>query len=221
MIDNEAKISAQKAQQLPASTQFAIVTALPNIVNGAFWGFTTVRDAHVHAEAFKVDKNIQARKLGNACLIEVNPDYLLKAVAMINPNLVTQADVQSMMKGRADAEAAFEKFLVNKGEKGNFSGLVGIYCINDSTAITYKGVAYPAFRLSIRIVLDLCNTYGFDVEVNGAFVSPAQAMQSGTDLFNSMILSPTNTGIFIRLKSTLSGVQVKAIKEQRHPKTTR
>lgn len=32
-----------KAQKLPESVQFAIITALPNIVNGAFWGFEEVK----------------------------------------------------------------------------------------------------------------------------------------------------------------------------------
>lgn len=218
MANEVARDSAKKAQQLPASTQFAIVTALPNITNGAFWGFTDVEKAREHSEALKSDKNIQARKLGNACLIEVNPDYLIKAVSMINKDLVTQKDIDNMLKGRADAEVAFEKFLIKKGEKGAFEGLVGIYCTNDSTAITYKGTSYPAFRLSIQKVLELCNQWGYMIKVKGQYVTPAVAMQSGAALFESMILSPTNTGIFIEIKSTLAPQQIKQMSAQKFPK---
>lgn len=209
---------AKKAQQLPASVQFALVTALPNIVNGASWGFTTIENAKNHTEAFKTDPNIQARQLGNACLIEVNPDYLVKAVALVDSNLITQKDIQNMVNGRTEAEVSFEKFLINKGEKGGFEGLVGIYCVNDSTAITYKGVSYPAFRLPIKSVLEFCNLYGYSVKVNNQFITPSEAMKSGMALFKSMILSPTNTGVFITLRCDKTPAEIKAIKEYRHPK---
>lgn len=213
-----ARDCAEKAMSLPASVQFALVTALPNISNGASWGFTTVDNALKHTEAIKSDPNITARRLENACLIEVNPDYLIKTVAIVNKDLITKKDIQNMFKGRAEAEASFEKFLINKGEKGGFENLVGIYCVNDSTAMTYKSVSYPAFRLPIKSVLELCNIYGYNVMVNGQYVTPTTAMQSGMALFNSMILSPTNTGIFIRLKATKTPAEIKAIKEYRHPK---
>lgn len=213
MVNENVKSHAEEAKKLPPSTQFAIVTALPNIVNGAFWGFTTVTDAQKHAEALKVDKNITARKLGNACLIEVSPDYLTKAVAMIDASLITEKDIVNMRRCIAEAEVSFEKFLTFKGEKC-FSGLVGIYCVNDSNAISYKGVSYPAFRLSIKKVLELCNKWGYHVKVNGSYITPADAMKSGQSLFESMILSPTNTGIFIDIKSTLSPEQIKATKKQ-------
>ena len=218
MVSNVAKESAEKAKQLPASTQFAIVTVLPNIVNGAFWGFTTVKDAYEHAEALKGDVNIQLRKLGNACLVEVNPDYLTKAVALVNPDLITQNDMNNMVRGRAEAEAAFEKFLIRTGEKGNFSGLVGIYCVNDSTSIKYKGVSYPAFRLSIKKVLELCKKWGYSVLVGGQYIDPSNAAQAGGALFESMQLSPTNTGIFINIKSNYSPQQIKQMKAQLMPK---
>ena len=219
MVNEMAKDSAKKAKQLPASTQFAIVTALPNITNGAFWGFTDIKKAMEHAEALKVDSHIQARKLGNnTVLIEVNPDYLIKAVSSINSDLITQKDIDNMLRGRAEAEAQFEKFLITKGEKGGFAGLVGIYCTNDSTAITYKGVSYSAFRLPIQKVIELCNQWGYMIKVKGQYVTPAQAMQSGEALFDSMVLSPTNTGIFIDIKSTLSPEQIKQMSAKKYPK---
>lgn len=213
-----ARDCAEKVKSLPASVQFALVTALPNISNGASWGFTTIANAKEHTDVLKSDPNITARKLGNACLIEVNPDYLIKAVSIVNKDLITERDVQNMIKGRTEAEASFEKFLINKGKEGGFEGLVGIYCVNDSTAMTYKSVSYPAFRLPIKSVLELCNIYGYNVKVNGQYITPADAMKSGMALFESMILSPTQTGVFIGLKATKRPEEIKAIKEYRHPK---
>ena len=205
---------AKKAkEQLPPSTQFALVTALPNITNGAFWGFTDYKTAVEHAEAFKVDKNITARKLSNACLVEVNPDYLTKAVKSIGAEILTEDDIACMRRGMAEAYVSFEKFLVNKAEKG-YTGLVGIYCTNDSTAITHKGVSYPAFRINAQRALELCARFGYAVKVNGEYVLASVAYKSGQKLFDSMYLSPTRTGIFMEIKCTLTPEQAKELKKR-------
>ena len=47
--NNSSVDYAKKAKNLPVSTQFAIVTVLPNIANGAFWGFSTVTYAQKYA----------------------------------------------------------------------------------------------------------------------------------------------------------------------------
>ena len=56
-VDEKSKASAEKAKNLPPSTQYAIVTALPNILNGAFWGFDSVKNAKAHYDALMKDKN--------------------------------------------------------------------------------------------------------------------------------------------------------------------
>ena len=104
----------------------------------------------------------------------------------------------------------FEKFLLNKGKKG-FSGLVGIYCTNDTTSITYKAITYPAFRLPIAMVLQICNTFKYMVKVNGEWVTPQKAMSLGQALFDSLIVSPTKTGAFIGIRSTASLDELKEI----------
>lgn len=205
---------ASKAQQLPPAVQFAIITALPNCTNGAFWGFTSMDDAKEHIDVIKSDKNIVARQLGNACLIEVNPDYLYKACSVIDPSLMTQNDVAIMQKYMAEAAVSFEKFLYSKAEKGGFGGMVAIYCTNDSNAITYKNVQYPAFRLNIGTVLQYLQKWGYMILVGGQYVAPNVASQAGQALFSSMQLSPTNTGVFITIRSTYSPEQIKQLKAQ-------
>ena len=61
-VDSRARENAKKAKQLPASVQYAIVQVLPNILNGAFWGFTDLNDIKNHYETLKGDKNITLRK---------------------------------------------------------------------------------------------------------------------------------------------------------------
>lgn len=211
---DKALESADKAKKLPPSTQFAIVTALPNIINGASWGFTSIENAVEHTEAFKTDKNITARKLGNACLVEVNPTYLINAINMVDPSLIREKDLESMKSGSMKAIATFEKFLITKGAaKAGFTSYVGIYCINDTPSIVYKDVTYPSFRINVQTFLGLCRDWGYEIGlIDGTFISAAKAGALGAALFSNFILSPTNTGIFARVRSTYSPEDIKARK---------
>lgn len=207
--NNNAGIDyAKKAKNLPVSTQVAIVTVLPNIANGAFWGFTTVNEVKEYAEDLKKDSNIQLRRVGNNVIVEVTPNYLLQATATVGQELVTQKDVDRMTSFSAKAVVEFEKFLLNKGKKG-FSGLIGIYCTNDTTSISYKGTSYPAFRLPLSKALQICNKFKYMVKVNGQWIAPQQAMSSGQALFDSLIVSPTKTGVFIEIRSTATAEELK------------
>lgn len=207
---------AKRAQQLPASLQFAIVTVSANILNGAFWGFTSYDDTKKYAEALKQDSNVIARRIGvdKDVLIEINPDYLLRAISVVDPSLLNAGDVQKMKEGLAQAEAQMEKFLISKADK-NYTGLIGIYCVNDTPTITYKSTAYPAFRLNIQSALNALANWGYQVKVGNQFVTPNVASQKGAELFASMRMSPTNTGIFLYVKSTATPEQIKQLKIQR------
>lgn len=215
-LRNRANESAKRAKALSPSIQYAIVTVMPNIVNGAFWGFTDMKSIQEHIEAIKNSNgNLTVRKLGNACLIEANPNYLVKAIAVIDPNALTQKDLQTMSQKRAEAQIAFEKFLIAKGKSEHpFGGTIGIYCTNDVTTIAYKGVNYPAFRVDIVTALSLLSKYGYTIKVKGNFVSAQQASNAGQDLWDSTTLAPTKTGIFVDICGTLSAAQMKELEKQ-------
>ena len=88
--NNSSVDYAKKAKNLPVSTQFAIVTVLPNIANGAFWGFSTVTDVQKYAEELKKDSNIQLRRVGKDVIVEVAPNYLMSATASVGQELITK-----------------------------------------------------------------------------------------------------------------------------------
>lgn len=218
-VRSKANESAKKAKQMSPSVQYAITTALPNISNGAFWGFTDLNGIKNHIDAIKADSNITARKLGNACLVEVNPTYLLQAVQIIDPNALTKKDMQEITKSISEAQIAFEKFLISKGKSSKktgkqFGGTIGIYCTNDVTTITYRGTSYPAFRVSVGTALTLLATYGYSISINGQFVSASQAANAGDALWQSMVLAPTKTGVFIDIKANYTAEQYAQLEQQ-------
>lgn len=199
---NKTSIEAatRKAQTLPESTQFAISVALPNIVNGAFWGFTEVENVKPYATALKADKNITLRKIQNGCILEVNPSYICTAMSYIDASVVTQKDVAEMQEGVAKACAVFEKFLVTKSKVG-FSGYIGIYCTNDVSSIIYKGNTFPAFRLPLEQVVSYLAKYGYSIVTKNA-VYPASTICNANiaDVWDSIIMSPTHTGCFLSIR---------------------
>ena len=199
-VKAQSKENANKAKQLPPSVQYAIVKVMPNILNGAFWGFDSVKNVQEHAEALRGDQNITLRKIGDSALIEVNPAYMVQAIQVIDANAITQSDINTIKKAQGKAQVEFENFLAKKAKTGNYGGTIGIYCTNDTTSIKFKGNAYPAFRLTINEVLGYLGNYNYTVKVDGNFVSAREAFGAGQPLWDSMTLSPTKTGVFIDIK---------------------
>ena len=202
---------AKRAEELPMSTQLAIITVLPNIVNGASWGFSTLDEMSNYADDLKKDSNICIRKLSkNDVVVEVDPKYLIYATSALSKDIIKKKDLDRMVEDSTKALVDFEKFLINKA-KFNFAGLVGVYCTNDTTTITYKGTSYPAFRIKLIQALELCNKYRYLVKVNNKWITPSEAIKSGQTLFDSLVLSPTKTGVFMQIRSTATPEVIKEL----------
>lgn len=193
--------ATQKAQTLPQSTQFALATALPNITNGAFWGFTTVSEVSKYAEALKKDANISLRKLsGNDVIIEVNPNYICSAMSYVDASVVTQEDVKRMNEGIRKACAVFEKFLAQKTKLG-YSGNIGIYCTNDVSSIVYKGQTFPAFRLPLNQIVAYLARYNWKINTKSGAVYANEIGNRVSEVWESIVMSPTHTGVFLSVSS--------------------
>lgn len=214
-VSEKAHESAKKAKQAPECVQYAIIHTLANTVNGAFWGFASMKDVEQHIGDIKESQgNIVVRKLGSDdCLIEVEPNFLVNSIAKIDPDAMTFGDLQNFSNKRAEATVGFEKFLIAQGKKG-FSGTIGIYCINEVSTIIYKGTNYPAFRVNMMTALSYMGHYGYAVKINGQFILASNAGQAGQALWDSLILSPTKTGLFIDVKSTYNLEQMKELEQQ-------
>lgn len=211
-VYEESQGGAKKANQLPVGVQYAIVQVLPNIMNGCFWSFTNMEDARKYMDVIKEDNNIVARKLGDACLIEVNPSYLTKAIQMMDPEALTVQDCINMRDSRIEATEEMRAFLIRRGKKPErFAGTIGIYCTNDTSNILYKGTNYPAFRVDFNTALQLLASCNYAIKLNGQFVSAQQAQQAGQALWDSAQLSPSYTGIFIDIQYMGTPEQAKAL----------
>lgn len=209
-FDAKANKAAQVVvEKFPKSVGVAITLIAPNIANGAFWGFLDVDTVKKYHESLSKDKNIVIRKLaGNDCLIEINPTYLIKSIQAAGTDMLGKGDLEAMKGGIVSAEVDLTKWLLSHGRTG-FAGVIGIYCVNDTTAIVLDNVTYPAFRVSLGDALKIFSNCGYSVKVGGTFVSPMDAMQSGQKLWESVKLAPSKTGVFIAIRSTYPSEQYK------------
>lgn len=102
MTDNvNCDALASKAQSFPPSTQFAIVSCLPNLAYGASWGYAKYDDVKDRYEELKKDKNISCKKLRNSekafdFLIEINPTYMINVANSIQKGLFNQNDYNNV-----------------------------------------------------------------------------------------------------------------------------
>ena len=210
------EIRAKRAEDLPDGVRYAIVTALANSSNGAFWGFTDMADVKSHADIIKADKNLAARKIQNAVLIEVNPQYLIDCCNIIDKRTFTDKDIRRMQECIKKAAIDFEKFLISKAVKGESQKpiRVGIYCTNDVTSIRCDGNLYPAFRVNMATAVNLLDKWGYAIAVGVGLTPAGQLRNNFKEIFASSLLSASKTGIFIDIACMYKPEQIKAKKAQ-------
>ena len=73
----------------------------------------------------------------------------------------------------------------------------------------YGFLLWTMSRLSVKSFRT--NTFKYMVKLNGQWVSPSQAMSAGQALFDSLIVSPTKTGVFMEIRSTATPEELKQI----------
>lgn len=215
--DDKATALAKKAlETMSPGALYAFTVVAKNLKTGVFWGFTDLNSIKEHISEIKSDSNLKVRKVSEKdCIVEVQPDYVLKNIVTVAPDAFSQQDLAKMQKNMGEAVVSFEKFLCNKGiAQEGFGSTIGIYCVNNVTSISYKGMAFPAFRLNMEMTLNLLAECGYLIKVGGQFVPATQAMQAGEALWRSTKFSPTKTGIFINVKSGHTKDQLKEVKKR-------
>lgn len=212
--NTEARVNqgVERAKSLPDSVQFALAKCIGNTPYGAFWGFAQMGEVKDYYSALVKDKNVIARKIAynveykgkkesvGACLIEVHPDYILKAMSVLDKNAVTPKDIAKIKDKMAEAQASFTKFLMSKAKKERgYQGIIGIYCTNLVTSIVLNGVQYPAFRVNLQMAFQSLEENNFGIYLGKTLVKPSQ-IKNINEVYQYLILSPSQTGVFVKIK---------------------
>ena len=218
-LNQRAKENAKKAAEMLSPAQnYAIAVAGAHVKVGAFWGFTTMNDVKKYYDQIKSDENMNIRPIGDMCIVEVNPDYIIQSITAVDDSIIDDEVIERIKYNLTLAQVEFEKFLVNRGITHNTQiQKVAIYCTNQVTALAIKGMNFPAFRLTLEHALALLGSYGYRIRVNDSFIEPADVANDENlwmSLWETMQIAPTKTGVFIDICSTLPIEQYKNIRKQ-------
>lgn len=192
-------------QQLPPSTQFAIVNCLPNIPYGADWGLCELAEVKENLASIKEDKNLFALPVKGGVVLQVAKGYLETIVNRVQKGFVTMEDLKVMVIKQKEALETFDNFLFRKEKKMTpYKGIIGIYCTNLTPNIRYEDGDYPAFRVTLQVALTVLNKYGYSIKLAGGRVASAQEVSNLLSvnpeiISKSLIMSPTRTGVFINI----------------------
>lgn len=200
----------QALQQLPPEVQYAIVHCMPNVAYGANWGLCRIEDVKKVLPEIKANRNLFALPVrGKGVVLQISDGYLETMVSSALKGVITNKDIIAMREKQARAVEDLEKYfkrLDKKDDKGVKT--VGIFCTNLTPNIRYNDVDYPAFRVDFNLLLKVLNKYNYGVVLtDGTNKSLVNAeilgsyIQSNLEVLSkSLIMSPTSTGVFIKIK---------------------
>lgn len=216
----------QKIAKLSDGGKVAIVLCANAFRFGGNWGFlpqtrteykdylTILQEEKPHVKVFRVK---------NGALVTSEENFLAYNVNAVVPNAINGKFVDMATKRRQEEKARFQKFMekVFTGKASNVEKrpdythvTLGIYCINETNAIRINGKDYPAYKLSLKEVLEFLafvqKKTGRDILVLSAdannqpqYVNLKQVVESNqgmNSIYRALELAESDTGVFLNFR---------------------
>ena len=206
-------------QEFSPSLKYAMLKIFPNMLNGVFWAFAHEDDIADHLDAIKDEPNMDVYKLANdGYVIEADRNFLIMALQTIDETLIDDEDIELIKDAEAEAltycEEKLKKMVYEVVKKDGvivpkFRGdYVAFNCLNETPSISHNDKNYVAFRVGFIEFLTMLQKYNYRIVVGSKDkrqeITPRQAIQNMDKVLRNAILSPTNTGIFLYIKSGYS-----------------
>lgn len=201
-LEKAAKQFEENLAKYPIEEQIAVGLISKNVLNGCSWEFTRPNnDLRRNLAEFKksgtcsvqeVTYDLKSGKTGY--LVYMKMPRLLSILSKEAPGLISKKDLDLAVKHREESFITLTKHLQKKG-----GGRIGIYCTNDSPAITVDGVTYPAFAVSLRELMQVCQTLGYGVVVAGSVRSPEDILKREDAVLKSLLVAPSSNALFIEV----------------------
>lgn len=158
-----------------------------NLLNGCPWDFISDQEAREH---FDLVKQTGARiyKLRNGGLLLGDFATEIKILTDAVGTLYTQRDLDEAITKREKAIAELDKYV-----KKNRGGNIGIYNLNDSSAITIQGHTYKAFNVDIEALVAVCQANGLQ-----GIVKASQSMTK-SELLSKLSVAPSQNALLIQI----------------------
>ena len=199
-LNSAAKQFEENLSKYPIEVLIAVGLISKNVLNGCSWEFTRDKvEIKKHLQEFQKSKYVSAQEVTYnheknimGYLIYMKFDALLNLLAKEAPGLITQKDIQIANKNREQSILS----LANLMKKG-FTGRIGIYCTNDSQAITIQGKTFSAFAVTFKELLQICSSQGYGILVKGVSRRPAELERFEDKIIKASIVAPSSNALLI------------------------
>lgn len=203
-MDSATREAAKRFEQVlssrPVEEQLCVGLISKNVLNGCSWEFVRANP--------EIRRNMEAFKKSTVCsvqevtynhergiygyLIYMKMDYLCKLLGPAMGGPLLDRDLQLASKHREEAKTA----LIKKIKQG-YKGRLGIFCTNDSQAITVDGKTFPAYALTLKEVCTICKQLGYGVVVNKIVRDPMEVLKREDAVLKSLTVAPSSNALFI------------------------
>lgn len=191
-IQQAAKRFEASMANYPYEEQIAVGLVAKNLHNGCSWEFVRNNPEVARAaEDFKKSSTCNLVKIKNGYIVTITMNRILEILNKEAKGVFSQEELRSASDHRQQAFVALD----SKMKKG-YNGRIGIFCTNDSTAITIQGKTYPAFAVTFNELITLCirNNYGLKL---GSLRTPTEASAVADKIIPLLDLAPSGNALLI------------------------
>lgn len=201
-LESAALKFAENLEKYPAEEQYAVGVISKNVLNGCSWEFvrknpgaTRLIDAFNKNPNCSIQEVVYNRKAGvTGYLVYMNLSYLCSLLGKEAPGLLNQRDLMLASEHRKEAILSLAKRI-----QSGYKGLIGIFCTNDSQSITVDSHTYPAYTVSLREMLQVCQRYNYGIVIRGGVRTPSQVAQREDDALKELIVAPSSNALFVNI----------------------
>ena len=105
---------------------------------------------------------------------------------------MNQSDLMRATEHRKEAILSLAKKMGT-----GYKGKIGIFCTNDSQTITVDGKPYPAYAISLKELLQVCQRYNYGILVDQQVRTPSQVLQREEYVMSKLVVAPSSNALFI------------------------
>lgn len=197
-----AKKFEEALAKAPIEEQIAVGLISKNVLNGCSWEFVRPNP--------EIRRNLDAFKQSSVCsvqevtynhkqkiygyLVYMQMNHLCKLLGPSNNGPLEDRDLRIASKHREEAQVNLAKKM-----KHGYKGRIGIFCTNDSQAITVDGKTFPAYAVSLKELCIICQQCNYGIVINGVVRDPAEVLKREDAILKASTVAPSSNALFITI----------------------
>lgn len=201
-LEDAAKKFEQALSKYPIEEQIAVGLISKNVLNGCSWEFVRPNpEIRRNLDAFKRSKVCSVQEVTYnhskkiyGYLVYMQMQHLCQILGPSNNGPLVDRDLQIASKHRDEAQLNLAKKM-----KAGYRGRIGIYCTNDSQAITVDGKTYPAYAVSLKELCIICQQCGYGIVINGAARNPEEVLKREDAILKASTVAPSSNALFVNI----------------------